>query len=1448
MGNIRIERVPIQEFGLWRIRADHLMLVFQQDPLDYGYYQDRWWVMEGTRDTNPDGTVTVGVDGANGVTTLSGANGGKNEQELLDTIGYPWWRGSQIIASTDALTDWGLMAAVARDIDRQAFPYFAFGVDFSPLPIANSSSIVASLLFYIGVDIAQNMPSMFLSFTVGTRTLFGTSDDDPIKLSLSFNTVLSGEGNDTLQGTDEAGEVEKLYGGRGDDEFLWSEGNHIYHGGQPGLDYPEDGNDVINYAGVGTIYIEGGLADVPHLLATYIVTHTTGVDRLFSIDNIRWDDTSDTIILGEGVELGEIRPILELNGQGSQSRGDALDFSTRTTGLLAAPSDQPEILLVGVEARDGNFSDAGGIWAQSLEYLGGTSANDRIYAAPAMTGVEGGKGDDLISGRFVTPLSAASPLGYDIELSGGMGDDTIISGTGRSLALGGEGADRFIISSLSEATRIVEFVIADADAADRLFVPYNLLLAEAGAFQGSALFPILGAMTPVIGRATFDVLPQNPGPGAVNGYDAPGFFYLVSQVSLEGNGADAWDGVVRITDQILFNRDGDDLLIHIYAGGPAFAQTFFNLMDQDFTFQEIDTDLFSEAVVRVVDFEEGMLGIRFYELGEETPFPYPGGSGPPNAAKIWNTDTFAAAGDTFLTGPLDAEPETPIYDRNRNGEPDNRDVIAGSEGDDILTLASNARRTVGDSSGADLSGGDGNDELTGGNGRDVLDGGSGDDIMAGGGGNDRYIVDVAGDIVIETFNAGIDTVVSSIGYTLPEFVEHLTLTGAAAFGEGNDASNRLTGTANADFLSGLNGDDTLIGGVGNDTLVGGAGNDTYVYQAGDGIDVILSSTGLNGSDVLRFIGIGRQDVAVFQSSGLDDIVLRMADGGRVVLDNFFAGPPIDVVRFDDGAAWNGAFLTAAALASGALVNDAPIAGADNGLFTDLTDVVIPKAELLGNDRDLDGDALTIIAVASKTPGANITLTPDGDVRVATQQAQTGLVEFDYTVADGRGGATTATVSLTIVANAAPVLSGPLLVSQSIAAGDAWTYSIPLDTFSDPDGHSLIYTADLADGSALPAWLDYDPQTRTFQGTPPPAFNGDLAVRVTASDSIAKTSTTFALSVIGLVHGEILVGSAGDDVLVGGGANDTITGGRGNDTLSGLGGDDVFLVTGNAGLDRYDGGAGFDTIRGSAGNDVIGLSGSVPIASIEAIDGGGGFDILRLDNTSNSLDLTQVTVTSIEQISAGGGGDSIIGSAGDDTIAGGAGNDTLFGGLGNDTFVFAGRPGRDTFDGGAGFDTIKGSAGNDILVLDKGLADIISIEAIDFGSGFDVLRLGSAADAIDLSGMTVSGLEQIEGAGGNDRMSGSGANEILVGGAGQDIFVFQGAFGHDTIADFQLQQSLRRNGDVIDVSALSFASFFEVLAHTQQVGTDSVISDPDGPSTITLLNIAKSLLQPDDFAV
>ena len=715
------------------------MLVFQQDPLDYGEFQDRWWVMEGTRDVNPDGTVTVGVEGANGVTTLSAANGGLDPQELLDAIQYPWWRGSRIIQSANSLSEWGLMAAVARDIESQGYPYFAFNFDFSPLPISNSSSIVASLLFYIGVDIAENMPFTFLTFTVGTRTLYGTSDDDRLTLAFSFNTILSGDGDDTLEGTQSTSQNEKIYGGRGDDVFLWTAGSHVYHGGQPGLDYADDGTDAVDYTGVGVVTFQGIDSPVPHLRPQFIAIHATGTDRLFSIEDIRWDDRSDTLILGEGVSFEETQPFFDLKGQDRQSSGDTLDFSNRTSNLMLAQSDRADVVLVGSVAADGTFADGDRIWVSSLERLIGSAGDDRIYASSTITSVEGSVGDDMISGRSATPQSGAGPLGYDIELSGGVGNDTIVSGTGRSLAFGGAGADTFVLSSSSVPGRNVEFVIADADASDRFFVPYNFLTPDDGAFEGSLLLPILGAVTPVIGGAIFATLPQIGGPGPFNGTAAAGHLYLIGQVPLDGSGADATGAVVNITNQILFNRDGADLLLHIYSGSFAFDPMFLTLAGQDFTYQEYDFELASEAVVRVVNFQEGMLGINFYELGDELPFPFPAGSGTPDASKLWNTAQFAHAGGTFLKDALEAEPETPIFDRPSDGETDTRELISGTENDDILAVASEVARTA-FSSGANLFGFSGNDELTGGRGRDTLDGGAGDDVMKGGHGNDRYVV------------------------------------------------------------------------------------------------------------------------------------------------------------------------------------------------------------------------------------------------------------------------------------------------------------------------------------------------------------------------------------------------------------------------------------------------------------------------------------------------------------------------------------------------------------------------------------------------------------------------------------------------------------------------------------------------------------------------------------
>ncbi len=106
---------------------------------------------------------------------------------------------------------------------------------------------------------------------------------------------------------------------------------------------------------------------------------------------------------------------------------------------------------------------------------------------------------------------------------------------------------------------------------------------------------------------------------------------------------------------------------------------------------------------------------------------------------------------------------------------------------------------------------------------------------------------------------------------------------------------------------------------------------------------------------------------------------------------------------------------------------------------------------------------------------------------------------------------TITIGLTNV-NEAPVLVNPLS-DQSIAVGILYRYTVPANTFSDPDGNVLTYTATLSDGSPLPSWLSFNPATRTLSGTSVAGNIGIIQIRVTATDpSLASASDVFQLSV------------------------------------------------------------------------------------------------------------------------------------------------------------------------------------------------------------------------------------------------------------------------------------------------------------------------------------------------
>jgi Ca2+-binding RTX toxin-like protein len=134
-----------------------------------------------------------------------------------------------------------------------------------------------------------------------------------------------------------------------------------------------------------------------------------------------------------------------------------------------------------------------------------------------------------------------------------------------------------------------------------------------------------------------------------------------------------------------------------------------------------------------------------------------------------------------------------------------------------------------------------NNIITGGAGNDWLDGGAGADTLAGGAGDDTYLVDDAGDLILEGAAAGNDMVRTSLTtFVLGANLENLSFIGAASFtGVGNSLNNIITGSGS---------DDLLDGGLGADTLIGGSGDDIYVVD--DGGDVVLEGAGA-GNDLVR---------------------------------------------------------------------------------------------------------------------------------------------------------------------------------------------------------------------------------------------------------------------------------------------------------------------------------------------------------------------------------------------------------------------------------------------------------------------------------------------------------------------------------------------------------------------------------------------------------------------
>jgi Ca2+-binding RTX toxin-like protein len=466
--------------------------------------------------------------------------------------------------------------------------------------------------------------------------------------------------------------------------------------------------------------------------------------------------------------------------------------------------------------------------------------------------------------------------------------------------------------------------------------------------------------------------------------------------------------------------------------------------------------------------------------------------------------------------------------------------LIGTAGADTLVGDEFANYFVGGGGSDTLSGNGSSDTLEGNAGNDRLDGGSGADAMNGGSGDDVYIVDNVSDIVIETApSGGIDTVTSSVTFTLSVNVENLTLAGTAAInGTGNVLANTLVGNSGANVLDGGAGNDTMSGGLGSDTYVVDSARDTIFENAGEGIDSVRSSASYT-------LGANLENLTLIGAASIDGSGNALANmlTGNAQGNKLSGGAGADVLQ---GQAGNDGL-------DGGTGSDKMYGGVGDDTYTvdNVGDLVYENA---GEGTDT---VICSVALYLRANVENLTLTgTSGIFGKGNDLANVLTGNGAGNRLSGAGG------NDTIVGNGGrDTLDGGTGNDTMVGGADNDVYIV--------DSSADVIVENAGEGT------DFVRASASFTLS----ANVDRMYLVGSAD-INGTGNALA---------NLLVGNTGNNQLSGMGANDRLFGGLGNDTLNGGDGNDY--LEGGAGLDVYTGGAGRDyfVFRGGDTGSTLGTA-------------------------------------------------------------------------------------------------------------------------------------------------------------------------------------------------------------------------------------------------------------------
>lgn len=686
-------------------------------------------------------------------------------------------------------------------------------------------------------------------YSSGTYAGNVASSTPTARLVLVGNDAIDGVGNafnNMLDGTQNTA-VNTLTGGKGDDYYrlgmddvaveLVNEGYdtvEIYsvaNASLPSIFYDMTGKNIekVMLTGYQPGTVIGGVLD------DYIVGNDASNDLRGDAgnDTLEGRGGKDTLTGGDGADLyyaDASDVILEEVGGGY----DTTIFSANPYGSFLH-----NVMAENVEEARSNGS--------AVNIFGNSAAN-RIVGDSWDNRLSGGDGSDVLKGSY----------GND-TLFGDSGNDRLDGGDGIDSMAGGAGNDAYVVDNsadivsenLDEGWDVVESTIIYTLGSN----VENLTLTGIAVIDGT-------------GNELANVLRGNSAVNTLNGLDGNDTIYAGDVDSAHGgNGNDTLISENIGSWSYLWGEAGDDILVGgsysgMFAGGlgndiitGGVGMNFIWGDDQDMTGGGAGGN----------DTITGGNGYDYVIAGQGDDVVYGNGGNDNLSGNQGNDRLYGGVGDDSLMGgpgndfldggsgadTMNGGTSDDIYIVDNLG-----DIVTENAGEGIDTVESRVTYTLGSNvenltlTGTAAINGTGNElnnslignsasnTLSGGVGNDTLDGGAGADFMIGGVGDDYYVIDNAGDIVID--NAGEGTADSvelhlDADYTLGVEIERSYRYGSGNWTTtGNSADNYLYGGMGNDTLIGLAGNDLLWGDAGTDTLIGGAGNDRYyVESAGD---------------------------------------------------------------------------------------------------------------------------------------------------------------------------------------------------------------------------------------------------------------------------------------------------------------------------------------------------------------------------------------------------------------------------------------------------------------------------------------------------------------------------------------------------------------------------------------------------------------------------------------